>query len=76
MVEVCVSDTGPGIAPDVAAHLFQPFVTTKPEGLGVGLSVCRNIIEAHHGRLWAEPNPDGGTAFHFTLPVVAADSSP
>jgi two-component system sensor kinase FixL len=70
MVEICVADTGPGISPEIAALLFQPFVTSKPEGLGVGLSVCRNIIEVHHGRLWAEPNPSGGSAFHFTLPVA------
>ena len=57
MVEIRVTDTGPGIAPEIAAQLFQPFVTTKPHGMGVGLSISRTIIEAHGGRLWAEPNP-------------------
>jgi two-component system sensor kinase FixL len=70
MVEISVGDTGPGIAPEVAERLFQPFVTTKPQGMGVGLSICRSIIEAHNGKLWAEPNPEGGTIFHFTVPAV------
>jgi two-component system sensor kinase FixL len=67
MVEVSVADTGPGIAPDIAAQLFQPFITTKPQGMGVGLSISRTIIEAHGGRLWTEPNPSGGAVFKFTL---------
>jgi two-component system, LuxR family, sensor kinase FixL len=69
---VCISviDTGPGIAPEVAERLFQPFVTTKTQGMGVGLSICRSIIEAHGGRLWTEPNPDGGTVFRFTIPAA------
>jgi two-component system sensor kinase FixL len=70
MVEVSVADTGPGVAATVAAQLFQPFVTTKPDGMGIGLSVCRTIIEAHGGRLWMEPDPDGGSRFHFTVPVA------
>ncbi|MBN8874256.1 MAG: PAS domain S-box protein [Rhodospirillales bacterium] len=70
MVVVVVSDTGCGIPPTIEAQLFQPFVTTKREGMGIGLSVCRTIVEAHGGRLWAEPNPQGGTIFRFTLPVV------
>ena len=69
---VCISvaDTGSGIAPDVAEQLFQPFITTKRHGMGVGLSISRTIIEAHGGRIWVEPNPPGGTIFHFTLAVV------
>jgi two-component system sensor kinase FixL len=67
MIEVSVSDTGPGIAPEIANQLFQPFVTTKRQGMGVGLSISRTIIEAHGGRLWVEPNPGGGTVFRFTL---------
>jgi len=67
MVEVSVSDTGSGIAPEIAAKLFQPFITTKRQGMGVGLSISRTIIEAHGGRLWAGPNPGGGTVFRLTL---------
>lgn len=67
MVEVSVTDTGPGISPEVASRLFQPFVTTKAEGMGVGLSICRTIIEAHGGKIWFEPGPGGGTSFRFTL---------
>lgn len=66
--EVIVRDTGPGIPPDVSAALFRPFVTSKKEGMGIGLSISRSIIEAHGGRLWAEPNEGGGTIFRFTLP--------
>jgi two-component system, LuxR family, sensor kinase FixL len=71
MLQVTVADTGPGVSPEVAAQLFQPFITTKADGMGIGLSVCRTIVEAHGGRLWMEPNPDGGTLFHFTLPIAA-----
>ena len=67
MIEVSVSDTGCGIDKEIEARLFQPFVTSKPAGMGVGLSISRRIIEAHGGELWAEPNPDGGTLFRFTL---------
>ena len=67
MTEVTVLDTGGGLQEPVASQLFQPFLTTKANGLGVGLSICRTIIEAHGGRIWATPNPDGGTIFHFTL---------
>ena len=64
-----VADSGSGIAEDVAASLFTPFFTTKEEGMGMGLNICRSIIEAHHGRLWFEANPEGGgSLFRFTLP--------
>lgn len=70
MIEIAVSDTGPGIAPQVRERLFQPFVTTKGAGIGIGLSICRAIVEdGHGGRLWAEDNPAGGTVFRLTLPV-------
>jgi two-component system, LuxR family, sensor kinase FixL len=69
-VEVSVADTGPGIAEEIAAQLFQPFITTKSHGMGVGLSISRTIIEAHGGRLWVEPNPGGGTIFHLTLKAL------
>jgi two-component system sensor kinase FixL len=67
-VLVSVADTGGGVPGEVAPKLFQPFVTTKSEGMGIGLSVCRTIIEAHGGQLWMEANPGGGSVFRFTLP--------
>jgi len=71
MIEVSLADTGPGLSPDVAARLFQPFVSTKMGGMGVGLSICQSIVSQHGGRIWAEANPAGGTIFRFTLPIVA-----
>jgi two-component system sensor kinase FixL len=71
MVEVTVSDTGSGISPEIATQLFEPFVTSKHEGMGVGLSISRTIIEAHGGRIWAEANAPRGTVFHFTVRAVA-----
>ncbi|MCF4129877.1 PAS domain S-box protein (plasmid) [Methylobacterium sp. SyP6R] len=68
-VEIAVSDTGPGIAEDVAGRLFQPFVTTKPGGMGVGLSICRTITEAHGGRLEVERSASGGATFRLILPA-------
>jgi two-component system sensor kinase FixL len=70
---VSVADSGSGIAPEIAEQLFQPFITTKRQGMGVGLSISRTIIEAHNGRIWVEPNPTGGTIFHFTLPIVSEE---
>ncbi|HUO98244.1 MAG TPA: ATP-binding protein [Rhizomicrobium sp.] len=69
-VEFRLADTGPGLPPEVMEHLFQPFVSTKPNGMGVGLSICRTIIAHHQGSIWAEPNPGGGTVFRFTLPAM------
>jgi two-component system sensor kinase FixL len=66
-VVVSVGDTGSGLSEEIAERLFQPFVTTKPAGMGVGLSISKRIIEAHGGEMWAEPNPGGGTVFRFTL---------
>ncbi|WP_455570326.1 PAS domain-containing sensor histidine kinase [Xanthobacter agilis] len=71
MVMVSVIDTGSGISPEISHQLFTPFVTTKRHGMGVGLSISRTIIEAHGGRIWAEPNPLGGSIFRFTLRLVS-----
>lgn len=73
MVLVSVSDTGPGISPEIAEQLFTPFVTTKRHGMGVGLSISRTIIEGHGGRIWVEPNPEGGAIFRFTLRGVSEE---
>ena len=69
-VEVAVCDTGPGLPESIKATLFQPFITTKETGMGVGLSLCRTIIEDHGGQIWAEDNPAGGAVFRFTLPCA------
>ncbi len=69
-VEIAIGDTGPGLAKEVEERLFQPFVSTKAGGMGIGLSISHSIVEAHGGRLWATPAPDGGTVFHFTLPLA------
>ncbi|MDS4071759.1 MAG: PAS domain S-box protein [Defluviicoccus sp.] len=68
-VEVEVSDRGHGITGEQADKLFSPFYTTKPQGMGMGLNICRSIVEYHHGRMWALPNPGGGSIFRFTLPL-------
>jgi signal transduction histidine kinase len=68
-VSLVVRDTGPGLSPENSDQLFEPFFTTKPGGMGMGLSVSKSILEVHGGRLWAEPNPDGGAAFHLSLPA-------
>ena len=70
MIAISVADTGCGIAPEMTTQLFQPFMTTKRHGLGVGLSISRTIVEAHGGLIGAEPNPAGGTIFRFTLRAV------
>ena len=73
VAEVIVADTGPGVAPELAGRLFQPFVTTKATGMGLGLSICREIVEAHHGQLTTAPAPSGGTVFRVTLPIASRE---
>lgn len=74
-VEVAVRDHGSGLAPEVQAHLFDTFFTTKPQGLGLGLSICRTIVESHGGRLWASNEPDGGLTMRFALPITKEESA-
>ena len=73
MAMVSIADTGSGVSEEVAKQLFQPFFTTKRHGMGVGLPICRTIIEAHGGRIWVEPNPGAGTVFRFTLDGVGRE---
>jgi two-component system sensor kinase FixL len=72
-VEVVVRDTGVGLTPAVSETMFEPFFTSKPSGLGMGLAISRSIVEEHGGRLWATSNPDHGASFHVALPVVPPD---
>jgi PAS domain S-box-containing protein len=74
-VTVSVADNGPGIEEKVMSHLFEPFYTTKKEGLGMGLAISQTIIEEHGGRLWAENNPDSGATFYFTIPIGKRNSA-
>ena len=72
-IRVTIADSGPGLAPSLAGVLFQPFNSTKTQGMGLGLSICHTIIRGHAGRIWAESSDLGGTAFHFTLLDVVRD---
>jgi two-component system sensor kinase FixL len=74
-VEVAVSDAGHGIAADMLSHVFEPFFSTKPNGLGMGLAISRTIIEAHRGSIWAKNNEAGGATFTITLPAAEGDSA-
>jgi two-component system sensor kinase FixL len=74
VLEVSISDTGPGLSEAIRARLFEPFATTKDEGMGVGLSICRSIVEMHGGRIWAESDANSGATFRFTIP--SADARP
>ncbi|MFA5520342.1 MAG: PAS domain S-box protein [Castellaniella sp.] len=74
LIEIAVHDRGHGLRDP--ERLFEPFYSTKSEGLGMGLNICRTIIESHHGRLWADANPEGGTIFRFTLPSAGEASTP
>jgi signal transduction histidine kinase len=74
-VLVAVKDSGPGLAPESLTNLFAPFYTTKPGGLGMGLSICHSIVEAHGGRLWVTANLPSGAIFHFTVPAQTGRAS-
>jgi signal transduction histidine kinase len=76
LIEVSVADSGPGLSDIIARELFKPFMTTKPEGMGVGLAICQTIIEAHGGKIWVEPNQQAGTIFRFTLQRSVAAAAP
>ena len=69
-IEFAVTDRGPGIRGDLQERLFEPFFTTKTEGMGIGLNICRSIVESHQGRLWADRPNEGGTRFTFTIPIA------
>ena len=75
MVHLVIEDEGPGIVDSVLKRLFEPLVTSKPNGMGVGLSISHSIIKSHGGELRAEPNPEGGTIFSFTLPQASVSKS-
>jgi len=70
MAQVTVQDRGPGLNEEEARRIFTPFYTTKPTGIGMGLSISRALVEANGGRLWGEPSPGRGASFHFTLPFA------
>jgi signal transduction histidine kinase len=74
-VLISVSDSGPGLAIDNPERLFEPFCTSKAGGLGIGLSICRSIVEAHGGRLWASANAPHGAVFQFTVPIHRSSAS-
>ena len=71
MIQIDVIDHGDGLNQETEANLFVPFTTTKSDGMGLGLSISRAIIEAHHGKIWTGHNPEGGTIFSFTLPLAS-----
>jgi signal transduction histidine kinase len=75
-IQISVNDTGPGLPHGKADQLFEPFFTTKPQGSGMGLAICRSIVESHGGRIWANGNGGRGATFHFTLPAAPAEEKP
>jgi len=76
MVELTVADTGPGVSEEAAGRMFSPFFSTKPGGMGVGLGICRSIIELHRGRLWHTREEKGGSVFHIALPTARQEDEP
>jgi two-component system sensor histidine kinase TtrS len=74
-VEITVEDTGPGLAPEALERVFEPFYTTKPDGIGIGLSLSRSIVDAHGGRLWATAVGGRGATFHLLLPVMPGEKA-
>ena len=75
-IALAVTDTGPGLAPDIRERVFEPFVTSKPQGMGLGLSISAGIVEVHGGSLSVESEPGSGASFRFTLPLVHPDEQP
>ncbi|WP_231478119.1 PAS domain S-box protein [Sphingomonas sp. UNC305MFCol5.2] len=75
MAQVSVADTGPGVADDIVENLFSAFNSSKSEGMGLGLSICRTIVEANGGRIWMEPRNGGGALFHFTIPLAKPEEN-
>jgi C4-dicarboxylate-specific signal transduction histidine kinase len=75
LIETAIADSGPGLSNEIAAHLFEPFHSTKHDGMGFGLSICRSIVDAHGGTLQSEINPGGGTIFRFTLPAAPTNGA-
>jgi len=73
LVQVTVTDRGPGFSPEILARAFEPFATTKPNGLGLGLAICRSIITAHVGRVWVANNAEGGASVRFALGVYGKE---
>jgi two-component system sensor histidine kinase TtrS len=71
-VEVSIADNGAGFSPEIMTRVFAPFFSTKPGGMGMGLAICRTIIDSHGGGIWAEAAPDGGARVAFTLPLKEA----
>ena len=74
-MELVASDTGPGLAKESMSGIFEPFVTTKPQGMGMGLSISRSIVEAHRGHLWADEPGAGGATFRFMLPAAVKEKA-
>ena len=75
MIRTDIADTGAGFPDDGNKHLFEPFMSNKAYGMGVGLTISRSIVEAHYGELWGEANPDGGAILSFTLPLADHDEA-